>query len=182
MNPLPSPQNVLDFWFKELNAKQWYGGGPEVDSKIRAQFLELHHAAISGQLHHWRADARERLAEVLVLDQFSRNLFRNTPAAFAADPLALERANEAVSMGADLVLEEFERDFLYLPFMHSEQLSVHQQAEPLFQRASANTRTYERLHRDIIERFGRYPHRNQILGRESTPEEIAFLQTPGSSF
>jgi uncharacterized protein (DUF924 family) len=120
---------------------------------------------------------------VIVLDQFSRNIYRGQRGAFEADPLALALAQTAVATGDDLALSEAERAFLYMPYMHSESRRIHEVADVLFkERASTDSHQFELRHKAIIDRFGRYPHRNQILGRTSTPEELAFLATPGSSF
>ena len=137
----------------------------------------------SGSLHAWRSDPRGRLAEIIVLDQFSRNIHRGTPRAFAQDAQALTLSQVAVQAGALDQLSEVERGFLLMPFMHSESRDIHAQAETLFKtHASANTFEFERKHKAIVDRFGRYPHRNAILGRNSTDEEIEFLKRPGSGF
>jgi len=122
-----------------------------------------------------------RLAEILVLDQFSRHIHRDTPGAFAQDPMALALAQEAVALGIDQDLEKSRRHFLYMPYMHSESLVIHDRALELFEALGVAV-DFEIRHRDIIERFGRYPHRNETLGRKSTAEEIEFLKQPGSSF
>jgi uncharacterized protein (DUF924 family) len=134
-------------------------------------------------LFEWRAEAKGRLAEIIVLDQFSRNMFRGLPLAFASDALALVLAQEAVSAKADALLNPTERCFLYLPFMHSESLRIHEIALELYRNNGLQSNLdFEIRHKQIIERFGRYPHRNSILGRQSTDEEIAFLKQPGSGF
>jgi uncharacterized protein (DUF924 family) len=136
-----------------------------------------------GELHAWRSDAQGRLAEVIVLDQFSRNIHRGTAGAFASDPVALVLAQEAVAAGALAALGPQERTFLLMPYMHSESAAIHVDAERLFaQHTPATNLDFERRHKAIIDRFGRYPHRNEVLGRDSTAEEIAFLAGPGSSF
>jgi uncharacterized protein (DUF924 family) len=134
-------------------------------------------------LFEWRKDAHGRLAEVIVLDQFSRNMFRNSPLSFTCDSLALALAQEAISVGADKSLNQAERSFLYMPFMHSESLKIHEIATELFRdNGNKNSLDFELKHKAIIARFGRYPHRNSILGRKSTDEEIEFLKQPGSGF
>jgi uncharacterized protein (DUF924 family) len=173
---------VIEFWFSELSQNDWWKKDPGLDRQIAQRFGGVHAAAARSELFHWRMSAEGRLAEVLVLDQFSRNIFRDTPAAFASDPLALALAQEAVSHGFDKNLPARQRVFLYMPYMHSESRAVHVEAERLFKTLDKFYLDYEQKHRAIIERFGRYPHRNQILGRESTPEEVEFLQQPGSSF
>ena len=174
---------VLRFWFEELAPAQWWRVDAELDTRIRRQFGALHLAASAGELFEWRASPEGRLAEIIVLDQFSRNLHRGTPAAFACDPMALALAQEAVRVEADLPLPTQQRAFLYMPYMHSESAAIHVQAELLFgTRAPEANHSAELQHKAIIDRFGRYPHRNAILGRASTEEEVAFLQLPGSSF
>ncbi len=176
-------EDVLSFWFTEISPALWWSAKPEFDREIARRFGELQQSASRAELYAWRSEPRGRLAEVKVLDQFSRNIHRNTPHAFASDPLALGLAQEAVAAGADKALSQVERNFLYMPYMHSESRVIHVEAERLF---SANglkdNHDFELRHKVIIDRFGRYPHRNAVLGRESTAEELAFLQEPGSSF
>jgi len=156
---------------------------PEFDSIVVSRYSEVYEKAIRCELVAWRETAEGRLAEVIVLDQFSRNMFRDAAQAFAYDGLALCLAQEAVSQGVDKKLSDKQRPFLYLPFMHSESLAIHDTALQLYtDNGSEGELNFEIKHRDIIERFGRYPHRNEILGRSSTPEEIEFLTRPGSSF
>lgn len=178
-----APQTVLDFWFNELTPAQWWQKDNQLDNLIAQRFTQLHQKAVLGELFAWRETAHGRLAEVIVLDQFSRNIFRDTPQAFASDSQALTLSQEAVQQKADRELSQIERSFLYMPYMHSESLLVHDVAVELFQ-ANGNESNYqfELKHREIIEQFTRYPHRNEILGRESTAEELVFLQQPGSSF
>ena len=176
-------QEVLRFWFEEIDPKQWWAKDAAFDQLIRARFADLHAQATRCELYAWRADARGRLAEIIVLDQFSRNMFRGSPLSFASDSLALALAQEAVSAKADLELSPTERSFLYLPFMHSESVKIHALALELFRKNGIQSNLdFEIKHKQIIERFGRYPHRNGILGRRSTEEEIEFLQQPGSGF
>lgn len=174
---------VLAYWFHELTPPQWFEKNPAMDASISARFGALHGRAVNGELASWRGSPEGRLAEVIVLDQFSRNMFRDTPGAFAADALALGRVREAIEAGADEALNPQERMFLYMPFMHSESPEVHVEAVALFE-ALGNPKAleFEHLHKVIIDRFGRYPHRNEILGRASTPEELEFLTQPNSSF
>lgn len=174
---------VLDFWFDELTPRDWFNGGEEVDQRINERFSELHRAAVQGELYQWRENALGRLAEIIVLDQFSRNIERNTPQAFSSDPMALVLAQEAVAGGYDHQLNEQQKSFLYMPYMHSESLLIHEKAVELFsQTGLEHNLDFELKHKVIIEQFGRYPHRNEILGRVSTPQELAFLQQPGSRF
>ncbi|MBW3697201.1 DUF924 domain-containing protein [Vibrio sp. T187] len=176
-------QDVLDFWFQELTPADWFMGGERVDQLIIDRFSLLLDSAVQGELFEWRKSAQGRLAEIIVLDQFSRNIGRNTPKAFSADPMALMLAQEAVAAGFDKELSVQQRSFLYMPYMHSESLVIHEQAVQLFSENGVESNLeFEIKHKVIIERFGRYPHRNEILGRESTPEEVAFLTEPGSSF
>lgn len=176
-------QDVLSFWFREIDAKSWWAAEPAFDEIVRARFLQLLDQATLGQCASWRADPDGRLAEIIVLDQFSRNIHRGTPAAFAQDALALTQANEAVVSGAHLLLAPVERSFLLMPYMHSESRAVHAKAEILFRdHTPPSNYNFELRHKAIIDRFGRYPHRNEILGRTSTPEELEFLKLPGSSF
>lgn len=176
-------QDILTFWFEETSPEQWWKVDPAFDALIKTRFLGTLEQAIQGELHAWRREPKGRLAEVIVLDQFSRNIFRNTPQAFAQDPLALALAQEAVAADAHLALSPDERAFLLLPFMHSESRQIHEWAERLYREfAPASNLDFELRHKAIIDRFGRYPHRNAILGRASTQEEIDFLRQPGSSF
>ena len=183
MARLPDAETVLGFWFDELEPAQWFRKDPALDAAIGERFAELLEAAGSGELWRWRETPRGRLAEVIVLDQFSRNIHRDSPLAFARDALALVLAQEAVARGADRALEVTQRAFLYMPWMHSESLAIHEVALELFDQPGLEEQLrYEHRHRDILLRFGRYPHRNAILGRPSTPEELTFLEQPGSSF
>lgn len=176
-------KQVLKFWFEEIDSKKWWVSDPAFDNEIRDRFADLVNQAAHGELYAWRKEPRGRLAEIIVLDQFSRNIFRNTPGAFANDPAALVLAQEAVEAGVPAVLSKTECGFLLLPFMHSESRAIHEVAEMLYREfASPYNYDYELRHKAIIDRFGRYPHRNGILGRESSPEEIVFLKEPGSSF
>lgn len=174
---------IIDFWFAEIEPKSWWQKGEAFDRMIQERFQQTLETAKRGELFEWRSTAKGRLAEVMVLDQFSRNIYRDTPAAFAADSLALILAQEAVALGVDKSLSTIEAAFLYMPYMHSESLIIHEQALTLFSRKGLEDQyNFELKHKVIIERFGRYPHRNQILGRLSTPDEIEFLTQPGSSF
>ncbi|CAH0992480.1 hypothetical protein SIN8267_02606 [Sinobacterium norvegicum] len=176
-------QQVLQFWFEQLTPKQWWLKDEDMDSLICNRFGDLHSQAHQCELFDWRQSAKGRLAEVIVLDQFSRNMFRDTPQSFASDNLALVLAQEAIAIGADKKLSPVERTFLYMPFMHSESKAIHQIAEKLF-KANGNEDNYrfELRHKEIIDQFGRYPHRNMILGRQSNEQELEFLSQPGSSF
>lgn len=177
------PEDVIDFWFEELKPAQWFRKDPALDAEIGRRFGSLLTVAGRGELWRWRASARGRLAEVIVLDQFPRNIHRGSSLAFAWDPLALVLAQEAVAQRADRLLDVPWRAFLFMPYMHSESLAIHDEALRLFaQPGLEENLRHERRHRDVLSRFGRYPHRNALLGRDSTPEERAFLDQPGSSF
>lgn len=174
---------VLDFWFKEIEPKQWWVKDLEFDQLITTRFESLHKKAVLGELYEWRDTAKGRLAEIIILDQFSRNMYRDTPKSFAYDAQALTLSQEAIRQGFDQELTPLERSFLYMPFMHSESLKIHEVAVELFKaNGIENNYEFELKHKVIIERFGRYPHRNEILGRTSTAEEIDFLKQPGSGF
>jgi len=176
-------KQVLEFWFKETEPKQWWAVDPAFDARLSERFLPLLEMAAQGELFAWRVMAKGRLSELIVLDQFSRNIYRNTPKAFAQDPMALALAQEAVAAGALEQLAPNERAFLLMPYMHSESALIHVEAERLFKEwAPPGNYEFELRHKAIIDRFGRYPHRNRILGRSPTPEEEAFLKEPGSSF
>lgn len=174
---------ILRFWFEEIDPAKWWAKDDAFDELIRAKFSEVHARATRCELFAWRAEAKGRLAEIIVLDQFSRNMFRGSSLAFAGDALALALAQEAISAGAEGALSPEERTFLYLPFMHSESLQIHAVALELYRKNGIQRNLdYAIRHRQIIERFGRYPHRNAVLGRQSTDEEIEFLKQPGSGF
>lgn len=177
------PQDILAFWFGELTPQQHFSKDAALDALIRTRFGATLEAAARGELQPWRTDAPGRLAEILVLDQFPRNIHRDTPRAFACDALALNLARELVAQGLDRELPPPQRAFAYMPYMHSEDLAAHTEALPLFSQPGLE-HNLPSLHRHtaIIRRFGRYPHRNAVLGRTSTPEELSFLQQPGSSF
>lgn len=175
--------DVLHFWFMEVDESQWWVKDESFDHLIFTRFSELHAKANRCELYEWRQEPRGRLAEIIVLDQFSRNMFRDTPLAFASDALALALSQEAISVTADVELSAVERSFLYMPFMHSESLTIHDMAVKLYTSNGVESNLkFELMHKTIIERFGRYPHRNSILSRESTVEEIEFLKQPGSKF
>lgn len=183
MDILPTQQDVLQFWFEELEPKQWFVASDALDKTINERFAPLLNSAAQCELVAWRNSAQGRLAEVIVLDQFSRNIYRNSPRAFAQDPLALALAQEAIALELDKQLPTIQRAFLYMPFMHSESALIHQQALELFnQPGMENNHEFELKHKVIIDQFGRYPHRNEILGRTSSPQEIEFLTQPNSSF
>ncbi len=175
--------DIITFWFEEISPRQWFVKDSEFDELIRQRFAEVHRAATHCELSPWRETPEGRLAEVIILDQFSRNLYRDTAQAFAADSLALALAQEAVRNGHDKALTPHRRAFLYMPWMHSESTVIHHEAVALYsQPGLEDNYQFELRHKAIIDRFGRYPHRNALLDRQSTPEELEFLQQPGSSF
>jgi uncharacterized protein (DUF924 family) len=177
------PESIFRFWFEELTPKQHFAKDTDLDKAIRTRFGATLEAAAKCELFAWRTTPEGRLAEILVLDQFSRNVYRDTARSFAQDPLALVLAQELVANGGDRSLPLAQRDFAYMPYMHSESALVHTQAVALFtQPGMEDTLRFGLHHKSIIDRFGRYPHRNAILGRTSSAEELAILSGPGSSF
>jgi uncharacterized protein (DUF924 family) len=195
--PLPTPQQVLDFWFgsEDRVDPRWFQGGPAFDALISTTQGPVLEAALAGRLSHWPdAGPDAALALVIVLDQFTRNAFRGTPRAFAGDAQALAVARALVSRGAERGLPPLRRWFVGMPFEHAEDAALQAQAVHFFEQlladaagsphreALASALDYARRHEAVVRRFGRFPHRNAILGRESTPEELAFLQQPGSRF
>ncbi|HKI60246.1 MAG TPA: DUF924 family protein [Mariprofundaceae bacterium] len=180
---LANPEDIIRFWFSELEPMQWFKKDLNLDQDIKAHFSPTHRAASLGELEPWRSTPEGRLAEIIVLDQFSRNIYRDTPLAFACDPMALVLAQEAIRIDADQKVAFEKRSFFYMPYMHSESAKVHEWAVELFSQPGAEFQfEFELKHKAIIDGFGRYPHRNEILGRTSTPKEIEFLKQPDSSF
>ena len=174
---------VFRFWFEEIEPKQRFIKDSKFDALIRDHFGSTHGLAKQGLLYTWREEPIGALAEVIVLDQFSRNMFRDSGEAFAYDALALILAQEAIRRKLDKELEIGHKAFLYMPFMHSESREIHEIALYLFDQPGLEDNfNFELKHKEIIDRFGRYPHRNALLGRESTAEEIEFLAQPGSGF
>ncbi len=177
--PLPSAADVLAYW-RALGPERWFTADAKVDAEIRAKFRGLYAAAITGSLISWEDDATGALAHIIVLDQFPRNMFRGSAAAFAADPLARAAAGRAIDRGFDRLADKVERPFFYLPYMHSEVLADQERCCDLCRAAGDDhTLEYAKIHTDIIRRFGRFPHRNAALGRVTTPEERAFLDGGG---
>ena len=170
--------DVLHFWFEEVRPESWFTRDDALDATIRKRFGALHASLTEKVPAAVTATPLGALAAVLVLDQFSRNLFRNSSRAYTCDPTSLAIAQEAIRTGFDRQLEHNQRTFIYMPFQHSEDRAMQQRAIELFtELGDASTLEYAKKHRDIIERFGRFPHRNRVLGRESTPQEIEFLKT-----
>ena len=175
---------VLAFWFTETLPRQWFAKDPAFDTLVGERFLELTRQAIAGELDAWSAEPSGALALVLLLDQFPRQIWRDTAMAFAGDRQALAESLQAVELGwLEGEPQQAQRQFWLMPLMHSEDLAVQETALPLFVRLTdPRTADFARRHRDVIARFGRFPHRNAALGRVSSAEELAFLQTPGSRF
>lgn len=187
-------QEILSFWFSELKPSQWFGGRGQVDDLIRSRFEALIDSVYHGEHQDWLSSCQGKLATVIVLDQFPRNVYRGSARSFAYDDRALAVSLEGIGLGEDLELGLHERAFFYLPLEHSERLEIQDRAleryaslvfsiKPADKKNEARDYLdYAWRHYAIIRRFGRYPHRNQILGRLSTAEEIEFLKAPGSSF
>lgn len=171
---------IIGFWFEELDPQQWFQSSPEVDEDIRERFMVTYEMARDGLCNNWAIDAEGALALIIVLDQFPRHMFRGDRRSLATDQDALLIAKEAVHKGFDQVLEPVKRGFLYLPFQHSEVLSDQKKSVELFGAMADDNPAgdmYAKRHYVPIEKFGRFPHRNEILGRESSEEEIEFLKT-----
>ncbi|MGB3633823.1 MAG: DUF924 family protein [Rubrobacteraceae bacterium] len=191
---MPSnPGEILDFWFGREDEEgygefreAWFQKDEAFDDQVRERFLDDYERAARGEYDGWREKPESCLALVILLDQFPRNLFRDDPRTHATDDKALDASREVIQKGFDKELLPFQRHFLYMPFMHSESLEDQQRSVALFQELAEeggpDVKEYAEGHRDIVERFGRFPHRNEILGRETTPEEAKFLEQPGSSF
>jgi uncharacterized protein (DUF924 family) len=187
---IATASDVLIFWFGVLPHESravWFRKDPDFDAAIRERFGDAVAAALGGAFSDWSASARGALARVILLDQFTRNIFRDTPRAFAGDTLALAIASAVVDAGGDRALDRYERQFLYMPFEHSESTVAQDRSVELFAALARETgddslMPWARRHAEIVHRFGRFPHRNAILGRASTPEETAFLEEPGSRF
>jgi uncharacterized protein (DUF924 family) len=177
--PLPSPEDVLAFWFADPG--RWWRKDAAFDAEVRGRFLGLHVAIAAGECRDWPETPRGALAYVIVLDQFSRNMFRDSARMYETDETALAAARRALDRGFDQQLSADERMFLYMPFMHSENIADQDRCVALFSPLEQWLR-YAEQHRNIIREFGRFPHRNALLGRPSTPEELEFLTRPGSSF
>ena len=177
---MQTADQILHFWFEEAGPQRWFKQSDAFDALCRERFQATLEAASRGECWRWRASPAGRCAEIIVLDQFSRNLFRGMPRAFAQDGMALALAQEAVASGDHLNMSADQRYFTYMPYMHSESLAVHEEALRLFgELGNAEALRYEKLHREVIERFGRYPGRNEVLGRRSTPGELDYLRERG---
>jgi uncharacterized protein (DUF924 family) len=177
---------VIDFWFRELTPRQWFmAEGAKLDDLVRARFGALVEAARRGALDHWAATPRGRLALIIVLDQFPRHVHRGTPAAYASDAKAQALACEGIEAGVDEELTLSERHFFYLPLMHAEDVALQERSIERYtalRDAAEQVLGFAREHRDVVARFGRFPYRNAVLGRESTPEETAYLASDENPF
>ncbi|GAA4417455.1 membrane protein [Advenella faeciporci] len=172
-----TPQDILHFWFMESTPQMWFQGGKSYDQTIRERFGDVCEAAAQGECDAWRATMKGRLAEIIVLDQFSRNIWRDTPRAFSQDGMALVLAQEAIKLPEYQTLSTMERKFVIMPFMHSESRCIHEKALVLFtELGDPATLEHEIQHKAMIDRFGRYPTRNKSLGRLSSEEEIVFCK------
>ncbi|SDG85927.1 DUF924 family protein [Pelagibacterium luteolum] len=170
------PSEVLDFWFVEHGAEDWYSGDPEFDARCSARLSDIHAKAIKSELWAWRETVKGRLAELILLDQLSRQLFRGEARAFASDTMALALAQEVVAQGLDAHLSDDEKLFVYMPYQHSESLIVQDESVRLFKTLKSDEYLpYAIEHHETIARFGRFPFRNAALGRTSTPEEVAYM-------
>lgn len=179
MTKIATPKQVLSFW-RKAGPKRWFKSDPEFDHRISEKFLVTHQAAELGKLGDWEGEAESALALVIVLDQFPRNMFRGTTRAFSTDALALAVARGAIERRFDRKIKLPEKSFFYLPFEHSERLADQKTGFKLFRATKdKDLIRWAKLHHDAIQRFGRFPHRNEILGRVSTPEEIDFLDNGG---
>ena len=176
------PEHVLRFWFEELDPEDWFAKDSALDQLIRQRFLATYEALSEAVPASWLANRRGTLAAVIVLDQFPRNLFRDDPRSFATDATALEITKRALDQGLEREMDVNERQFLYMPFQHVEDAEEQARSVILFAELDESTLGFARRHQAVIDRFGRFPHRNAVLGRQSTPAEIEFLKEPGSSF
>ncbi|CDZ46363.1 DUF924 family protein [Neorhizobium galegae] len=180
---IKTPDEVFAFWFRELTRKDWFEKNEALDEAMRRHFAATHLSLARGELDAWRTSPENRLAAVIVLDQLSRNLYRGTPLAFATDWLALREARLAIEAGADMAVLPEQRSFFYLPFEHSEVLADQDRSVELFALlGDADYLDYAERHRLVIREFGRFPHRNALLGRESTAAELEYLAKPGAGF
>ena len=179
MIEVETPDELIEFWFSELVAKRWFNSTPEFDDSLRHRYQELYEAASHGHLDHWRDTPLGSLALVILFDQIPLNIFRGQARSFATEEHARRVASIAIKHGYDKQLTDQQKAFLYMPFMHSESLQDQNRSIELYEKAGLeNNLRFARHHRDIIERFGRFPHRNALLGRKSTEQEIAYLDSP----
>jgi uncharacterized protein (DUF924 family) len=180
---MQSPDDVLKFWFEDHGRDDWFAGKPEFDDAVRTRFAATHEAVSAGEAYGWRKTPGGRLAEVIVLDQFSRQLHRGTARAFTQDGMALVLAQEAVALGLDREMDRDHRLFLYMPFQHAESLAIQGVSVRLFQAlGNPDLLKYAQGHFEVIRRFGRFCKRNAALGRDSTPEELHYIETSEGVF
>lgn len=178
-----TPEEVHDFWFVRCSRKEWFSSSVELDEEIRARFRATHLSLARSVTEEWRSSPESRLAAIIVLDQFPRNIYRATPLAFATDGLALREAKMALTVGADQAAEGILRTFFYMPFEHAEDLVEQDRSVALFAAlGDEEFHDYALRHRAVIAAYGRFPHRNSIVGRESSDAELAYLAQPGSGF
>lgn len=177
---MEDPDHVLGFWFDELEEKDWYVGGEALDARIRDRFADLWQQARAGRLDGWETSPRNVLAYLILTDQFPRNMFRGDPRSFATDALARDIADRAIAQGFDMATPEPQRQFFYLPFEHAEDLADQNRCVDLFtERMPGENLMHAKLHRDVIAKFGRFPWRNEALGRQSTDQELRLMQAGG---
>jgi uncharacterized protein (DUF924 family) len=178
-----TPEQVLAFWFEELTIKDWFQPAEGLDEMMRERFASTHLALAGGEVENWRSSPETRLAAVIVLDQFPRNLYRATPLAFATDWIALREAKLAIAAGADLAVADERRAFFYMPFEHAESLEEQDRSVELFTAlGNAEYIDFSERHRAVIREFGRFPHRNGYVGRKNTDAELEYLSRPGAGF
>lgn len=178
-----TPEEVYDFWFVRCGRNEWFKSTADLDEEIRARFRATHLSLARSVTEDWRSSPESRLAAVIVLDQFPRNIYRATPLAFSTDGLALREAKMALAVGADQAVEGIHKTFFYMPFEHSEDLVEQDRSVALFTAlGDEEFRDYALRHRQVIATYGRFPHRNGIVGRESSEAELAYLALPGSGF
>lgn len=173
-----TPQEILDFWFSEKTEAHWFVRSDDLDQEIKQRFSAVYEQAVEGALAGWKADAESALALTIIFDQFPRNIFRGSPKAFASDPLACALSKYALEHDYDMAVDEKARQFFYLPLMHSEAVEDQEHCVKLYKALGNDFALgFAREHRDIVKEFGRFPHRNAVLGRQNTPEETEFLKT-----
>lgn len=174
-------QSLLDFWFSEETKAKWFNSTPEFDQALTDQYLSVWQAAKNGQLKHWQSSAAGSLALIIILDQLPLNMFRGQPQSFATEAMSRDVAAHAIQQGHDQQLTDLQKAFIYLPYMHSEDMADQERSVELFENAGlTDNLKWAKHHRDIVKRFGRFPHRNAVLSRESSQEEIDYLNSKES--
>lgn len=173
-----TPEEIIDYWYSPEISNHWFSSTPQLDDEIKTKYEALWQAAVNGEFDHWRETSQGCLALVIILDQFPLNMYRNQPEGFSTEAQSIEIARHAVEKGFDQALSSEQKAFLYMPFMHSEKLSDQDLSVRLFTEAGLKeNQRFAEHHRALIQRFGRFPHRNRILGRESTPDEVEYLNS-----